>query len=29
MHKLTEEIMAIISRFRKAFLASYNPQGAG
>lgn len=28
VHKLTDEIMAIVSRFRKAFLSSYNPQGA-
>lgn len=28
MHKLTDEIMAIVSRFRKAFLSSYNPSGA-
>lgn len=28
MHKLTDESMAIVSRFRKAFLASYDPKGA-
>ena len=28
MHKLTDEIMSIVSRFRKAFLTSYNPSGA-
>jgi len=26
--RLTDEILAIVSRFRKAFLASYDPQGA-
>lgn len=29
MQRLTDEMMAIISRFRKSFLASYNPQGGG
>ena len=28
MLKLTDEILQIVSRFRKAFLASYSPAGA-
>ena len=28
MQKLTDEVMVIVSRFRKAFLSSYSPQGA-
>jgi len=28
MQKLTDEVMVIVARFRKAFLSSYSPQGA-